>query len=452
MAEETGKATPAAAPRAHVGEAYVVMLAVAMVVGAGIFKSPALVAANASATEWMFLAWLIGGVLSLLGALCYAELATAFPDAGGDYHFLKLAYGRPTAFAFAWSRFAIINTGSIALLGFVFGDYLNQVLPLGPNGGAIYAALSVGGLTLLNLRGMDGNSAGDYALTGLEVSGVAMMAVAAGWIVLQGVAPASPSPPASAVAPKDFGYAVVFAMLAYGGWNEVATMSAEIKDKKRGMARALVVAVIAITALYTLAAWAFWRGLGIELLSTSSAPAADLMSRAFGPGAGWLTAAAIACAAFTSINATIIANGRIVYAAAKDFPALHALAKWDAGRDIPVGAYIAQGVVSMALVAFGAAYKGFQTLVDYTAPVFWMFMGLSGLAVIILRFRQARADRTFRTPLYPLTPLVFAASSFAMTWSALAYVRTGAWFGVAVLAVGVVAALVLRPLPEAASR
>ena len=441
------------APRPHVSEAYVVMLAVAMVVGAGIFKSPALVAENAGATEWLFLAWFLGGLVSLIGALCYAELSTAFPDAGGDYHFLKLAYGRVVGFSFAWARFAIINTGSIALLGFVFGDYLNQVLPLGPHGGAIYAAVSVGGLTLLNLRGMDGNSAGDYALTGLEVTGVVMMAVAAFWIVLHGMAPASPSPHASGPPPAGFGYALVFAMLAYGGWNEVATMSAEVRDRRFGMARALVISVIAITALYMLAAWAFWRGLGVEALAKSVAPASDLMNRAFGSQAGWLTAVAIACAAFTSINATIIANGRIVYAAARDFPALSGLGHWDAKRGIPVGAYIAQGVVSMALVAFGALYKGFQTLVDYTAPVFWLFMALSGLAVIVLRYRCKAVERPFRAPLYPVLPLVFVASSLGMTWSSLAYVRAGALFGVGVLAVGIVLALVLdrRDAPPASA-
>ncbi len=419
------------------------MLAVAMVVGAGIFKSPALVAENAGATEWLFLAWALGGLVSLVGALCYGELATTFPNAGGDYHFLKLAYGRTVAFAFAWSRFAIINTGSIALLGFVFGDYLNQVLPLGAHGGAIYAALSVGGLTLLNLRGMDGNSKGDVILTGLEVAGVAMMAVAAGWIVLQGVAPMSPSPSASGPPPAGFGYALVFALLAYGGWNEIATMSAELRDGKRGMARALVVSVIVITALYMLAAWAFWRGLGIEALSRSTAPAADLMTRAFGPHAGWLTAIAIACAAFTSINATIIVGGRTTYAAAHDFPALARLGRWDVQRGIPVAAYIAQGAVSMTLVAIAASYKGFATLVDYTAPVFWLFMALSGLAVIVLRFKFRAAERPFRAPLYPGPPLLFAAVSLAMTWSSLAYVRAGALFGVAVLAVGIVLAFLL---------
>jgi amino acid transporter len=412
------------------------MLAVAMVVGAGIFKSPSLVAANAGATEWFFAAWAAGGLISLVGALCYAELATAFPDAGGDYHFLKRAYGRHLAFLFAWSRFAIINTGSIALLGFVFGAYMQEVLPLGPNGAAIWAIVSVAGLTLLNLRGMSVQSAGDFALTGLEVVGVVMMGAAAIWMAAQGAPPASASPSGVGAPPADFGYALVFALLAYGGWNEIATMSAEVRDPKRGMARALIVSVLVITALYLFAAWAFWRGLGVEALAKSEAPAADLMARAFGPHAGWLTAIAIACAAFTSINATIIVNGRTTYAAARDWPALARLGRWNEKRGIPTGAYLAQGAVSMALVALGAVYQGFSTLVDYTAPVFWLFMAASGAAVIALRLKEKDAPRPFRTPLYPFLPLAFAGVSLAMVWSSLAYVREGALFGLGVLAAG----------------
>jgi basic amino acid/polyamine antiporter, APA family len=432
-----------------VSEAYLIMLAVAMVVGAGIFKSPALVAENAGATTWLFAAWAIGGLISLVGALCYAELATTFPDAGGDYHFLKRAYGKGVAFLFAWSRFAIINTGSIALLGFVFGDYMQQVFSLGAHGNAIWAILSVAGLTLLNLRGMNSESAGDYALTALEVLGVVMMGAAAIWMVMQGAPPASANPAGTAAPPASFGYAVVFALLAYGGWNEIATMSAEVRDPKRGMARALVISVIVITLLYLFAAWAFWRGLGIEALAKSAAPAADLMARAFGSQAGWLTAIAIACAAFTSINATIIVGGRTTYAAAHDWPTLRRLGRWDDQRAIPTAAYLTQGAVSMLLVVLGAIYQGFSTLVDYTAPVFWLFMAASGLAVIVLRVREKDAPRPFRTPLYPALPLAFVAVSLAMVWSSVDYVRVGALFGIGVLAAGVIVMAVLHRLQRA---
>jgi amino acid transporter len=441
LAEDQGRAS---GPRRHVSELYVAMLAVAMVVGSGIFKSPSLVAANAETTEYLFLAWAIGGAVSLVGALCYAELTTAFPDAGGDYHVLKRAFGRTFAFLFAWSRFAVINTGSIALLGFVFGDYMSVVLPLGPFSSAIYAAAAVAGLVWLNLRPMKGGSVGDFAMTGLEVAGVLMIAGAGVWIALSGIAPLTDSPAASGPPPAGFGYALVFALLAYGGWNEIATMSAEVRDAKRGMARALILAVVLITALYLIVAWAFWRGLGIPALAESEAPAADLMARAFGEGAAWITALAIAIATFTSINVTIITGGRITFAAARDYKALQRLGTWDEAGAIPRGAYVAQGVVALALVLFGALYDGFVTLVDYTAPIYWLFMTGAGAALIALRLKEPATDRPFRVPLYPVLPILFVLAAAAMTYSALAYVKEGALLGVAVLAAGGLVHLWLR--------
>lgn len=132
----------------------VIGLIVGVVIGAGIFKSPAMVAGMAGSVEWMFMAWALGGVISLIGALCYAELTTDYPSAGGDYHFLQRAYGRSVAFLFGWARFSVITTGSIALLAFVFGDYLSQVWSLGGSGPVIYAAVVILVLTWLNLRGI----------------------------------------------------------------------------------------------------------------------------------------------------------------------------------------------------------------------------------------------------------------------------------------------------------
>ncbi|MBX9745962.1 MAG: amino acid permease, partial [Hyphomonadaceae bacterium] len=251
--------------------AYVAMLAVGMVVGAGIFKSPALVAEAAGSAEWLFIAWALGGLITLVGALCYAELATAFAHPGGDYHFLKLAYGRSWSFLFAWARFTVINSGSIALLGFVLGDYLNVVLPLGSEGAAIYAALSVGILTAFNLRGAGkGHDAADYGLTGLEVIGLLAMVSAGLVLIVQGVPPADSAPLNVSAPSPDFGYALVYALLAFGGWSEVATLSAEVRDPRRGMVRALVAAVALITALYLAVNWAFWYGLGVEGLAASA--------------------------------------------------------------------------------------------------------------------------------------------------------------------------------------
>lgn len=439
------------APVRRLSSLYVAVIAVGMVVGAGIFKSPALVAANAGSSEWLFLAWLAGGVVSLLGALVYAELSTAFPDPGGDYHFLKTAYGRRPAFLFAWARFAVINTGSIALLGFVLGDYMNVVWDLGPQGPAIYAAVSVVALTLFNLRGVHGSAGANFSLTGLEAVGLLLLGGAAVWMVWNGVPALDPGDAVASVAPPPtIGLAMVFVLLAYGGWSEISTLSAEVRDPRRGMLRALLLATGAITTLYLVANWALWRGLGLDGLAASEAPAADLMARAFGPQAAGVLALGVAFATITSINATIVVGARTTYAAAKDWPAIARLARWDAERGAPVRAILAQSAVALVLVGFGAATRqGFATLVDFTAPVFWLFLTASGVALIVLRFKRPDTARPFRTPLYPLTPILFAGASAFVLWSSVEYVRVGALAGLALLAVGAVISLRLAGPPRA---
>jgi amino acid transporter len=443
-------AAAAARPRRHVSSAYVAMLAVAMVVGAGIFRSPAYVADAAGSPVWLFAAWGVAGLITLIGALCYGELATAFPHPGGDYHFLRLAYGKSWSFLFAWARFTVINSGSIALLGFVLGDYLNLVAPLGAIGAPLYAAASVIILTAFNLRGASrGHDAADYSLTGLEVVGLLVMAAAAFALILQGVPAVETIDLAATTAPPaSFGYALVYALLAYGGWSEVATLSAEVRDPKRGMVRALTLAAVIITALYLLVNWAFWYGLGTQGLAASATPAADLIAKAFGNWAGLVTALAIAFAVITSINATIVVGARTTFACAADWPALGAIGRWDEKRQIPTAAIWAQGAVSLALVVFGSFYEGFATLVDYTAPVYWLFLAMSGLAVIVLRIRQPHAARPYKTPLYPLLPLLFIAASLAMLASSLSYVTAengaGALVSLSVLASGALALAFVR--------
>jgi basic amino acid/polyamine antiporter, APA family len=242
----------------------------------------------------------------------------------------------------------------------------------------------------------------------------------------------NPNPPSLA----GLGYAMVFVLLAFGGWSEMATLSAEIKDPKQGMVKALVWSVIIITTLYLLANWALLRGLGAQGLAASNAPAADLMAAAFGPKAGLVLALAVAAAAITSINSTIIVGARTTFAAAAHRPAMAWLGQWDSTRDIPKNAIIGQSIIAIGLVGLGAVYQGFSTLVDYTAPVYWLFLFASGLALIILRHKSADTKRPFKVPFYPVLPILFALSSLAMLVSSLNYVKAGALFGLGVLAVG----------------
>src|SRR5512137_1290523 len=257
-----------AAPRRVLSVFDAVMITVGIVIGAGIFKTPSMVAGVTGAVDWMLIAWVLGGVLSLVGALCYAELASSFPSAGGDYHFLSRAYGKDLSFFFAWARVAVITTGSIALLAFVFGDYMSRVLSLGPHSSAIYAALTVVVLTAINLFGLRESARTQNVLTIIEVSGLVLVAVAG----LVAAAPAATAAPAASAAsstvPPMFGLAMVFVLLTYGGWNEAAYISAEVKGGARGIVRALVLSILVITAAYVAFVLAVLNGLGLEGLKT----------------------------------------------------------------------------------------------------------------------------------------------------------------------------------------
>jgi basic amino acid/polyamine antiporter, APA family len=437
-AAESAPPSYGAQPARHVSVTYVVMVAVAMVVGAGIFKSPSTIAGAAETPFWFFASWVAGGLITLAGALCFAELSTMLPSAGGDYHFLKTAYGHDTAFLFAWARFAIINTGSLAFLGFTLGDYANAIWSLGDNGSSWYALITVVSMTVFNLKGLYTGQRADYAMTGLEVVGLLIVFAAGMALVIAGAPPRDATAHAVAGIPANIGLALLFVLFAFSGWSEISTLSAEVRDPKRGMLRALVASVATITVIYLLANWALWRGLGMAGLAATPTPASDVIAYAFGDWAGILTALAIALATLTSVNATIVVGARTTYAAAVDWPRLSSLGGWNSARGIPVAGIVSQGVMGVALVGFGAYTRdGFVTMVDYTSPVFWLFLMLSGFAVIVLRRRRPELPRPCKVPLYPWLPLVFCASCGFVLWSSVKYVKLGALAGVGVLALGV---------------
>lgn len=441
-------------------------LIVGIVLGAGIFKTPSLVAANAGSEGGLLLAWLAGGVISLVGALCYAELATTYPSAGGDYHFLFRALGRGPAFLFAWARLTVIPTGSIALLAFAFGDYASQILRLGEHSSDIYAALVVVALTAVNILGVRQGATTQNALTLVEVLGLAL-------IIAVGLGAASSGLPetlasvgqgegtgGSGAPPAMWGLVMVFVLLTYGGWNEAAYMSAELRGPRRGLVRALVWSIGLVTALYLLVNVAYLHVLGLSGMGRSEAVAADLMLRTVGGGGAWLISVIIAVSALTSANATILLGARTNYAFGRDFPLFSAMGRWQERTGSPTNALLVQGAISLALVGLGSVTRqGFQTMVEYTAPVFWLFFLLTGVSLIVLRVREPHAERPFRVPLYPLTPLLFCATCAYVLYSSLAYTGLGALVGVGVLAVGGVlfvverraVALKRRSRPEEAS-
>jgi basic amino acid/polyamine antiporter, APA family len=420
-----------------------IALIVGIVVGAGIFRTPSLVAANTDSAGAFLGVWILGGVVSLVGALCYAELTTTFPHTGGDYHFLTRAFGKRLAFLFAWARLSVIQTGSIALLAFIIGDYLTQIYSLGPYSPVLYAALVVSLLTGINIIGVRFGTGAQKLLTIVEVTGILLITLAGFFFA---PAAASPAVSATAAAPANsLGMALVFVLLTFGGWNEAAYISAELRTGRRGMATALILGILIITAVYLLVNLAYLKGLGLGAMAQSAAVAGDLMRVSFGEGGVVLIGILVSVSALTSANATIFTGARTNYALGRDFYLFRALGKWNPQTSAPVNAFIVQGLISLALLALGLiTRKGFETIIEYTAPVFWFFFLLVGIALFVLRRKEPDLERPFRVPFYPVTPLIFCLTSAYLLYSSLMYTGLGAMVGVGVLMTGV---LVLLALP-----
>jgi basic amino acid/polyamine antiporter, APA family len=424
--------TTPAASRGTLGQWDAVAIIVGIVVGAGIFRFPSFVAGSVENATIFLLLWVAGGLVALVGALVYAELASAFPSSGGEYHFLTRAYGPSTGFLFAWARMAVMQTGSIALVAFVFGDYASQIVPLGAYSSSIYAAVAILILTTLNMAGASQGKWTQNVLTTLILIGLIAAVVA-------GFGASAPAPQAGVGGATAIGSAMIFILLTYGGWNEAAYLSGEMRDVRRTMLRALLVGIAVITSIYLLVNLAYLRALGLDGIRDSQAVGADLLRVTVGEGGALLFSVVIGVALLSTLNATIFTGARTNYALGRDFPVLGLMGRWKSEGETPANALLVQGGIALALVAFGTlgTRSGVESMVDYTAPVFWFFFLLAGVSIFVLRTREPEATRPFRVPFYPVIPLLFAGACLFMLYSSLDFVGARALVGVGVVAAGV---------------
>jgi amino acid transporter len=405
-----------------------IFLTVGMIIGALIFKAPAMVAGATNGPGQFLLAWLLGGAISLCGALVYAELASRHPHTGGEYVFLNEGMGRGVAFLFAWSRMTVIQTGAIAAVAFVFGDYASEIFSFGANSSAIWAAGAVVVLTALNFAGTLQSKTLQKVMETVLISGLVVFSLAA--IVIGGT-----PKPAQGGASGSFGFAMIFVLLAYGGWNEAAYLAGEVRDARRNMTRILVWGVIAVTALYLLVNVAYLAVLGHGGIRDSKAVAADVMRIIAGEKGAVLLALIVCVSVLTTMNAAIFTGARTSWALGRDFRILRFLGNWREQGSTPANALLLQGAITLLLVAAGAATPdGFNAMVAYTSPVFWMFMYLVATSLFVIRDR-AKEKAPFGVPLYPHIPFVFCAACLYMLYSSIDYVRNpdyGPKFGWAV--------------------
>jgi basic amino acid/polyamine antiporter, APA family len=425
----------------------VISIIIGIVIGSGIFKLPGMVAGN-SATEWIFmLTWFAGGIMSFVGALCYAELASTYPNAGGDYFFIHRAFGDGMSFLFAWARMSVIQTGSIAFLGFFLGDYLSAIFSLGRYSSGIYAVTAIIILTLINIRGIAFGKWTQNLFTIVKVAGL-IIVIAIG---IFGVpAPAAAANGQTQQSLPAFGLAMVFVLLAFGGWNESAYVSAEIKEPKKNILRSLIIGLTIITIIYILINWSYIRILGLNGMGNSRNVAQDIVRISFGIEYIPVITFFVVITVLSTMNGTILSGARGNYALGRDFKIFSVLGIWKEESGTPVTALIVQAAVSIALVIIGMLISietGFETMIAYTAPVFWFFFFMAGISLFVLRKKDPTHQRVFNVPLYPLTPIIFCMICLYMLQSSISYIfllpdigkfsGIGAILGICVLLLGI---------------
>jgi len=407
-----------AAPRPLLSVADGVFLVAGMVIGVGIFKLPGLVAANAASPTHFFLAWIVGGIACLCGALVYAELASRVPDTGGEYRFLRSGLGEGAAFVFAWSRMTVIQTGAIAAVAFVFGEYASQLLSLGRHSAALWAAIAVGLLTALNVVGTLQSKTLQKVMEVLLI--IALAAIAIGGIVGGNTAPTEITQ--DATTGGAFSLMMIFVLYTFGGWNEGAYLAGEVRDARRNMVKVLAGGLLLVTVLYLLVNWGYYRALGLGGLRNSSAIAVDTMRAFAGDHAAVAVALVVCVSALTTMNAAIFTGARTNWALGKDFRLFSRLGSWRENGSTPANALLLQLAIMLALIWAGSTTRdGFEAMLAYGLPVFWAFLLLTGVTLFVFRARN-EGQPQFHVPLYPVIPLAFLAMCAFMLWSSFDYV------------------------------
>ncbi len=409
-----------------------VCMMVGIVIGVGIYESPPRVAANVSDPTALLLAWALGGMLAFIGALCYAELATAYPRSGGDYVYLTRAYGSWVGFLYGWAELLVIRTGSIAAMSFVFSDYMTRIAPLGPRSSVVYAVCIVGLLSLVNVRGVREGKWTQNALTVSKVLGLSLIVLIG---VFSALTPGS-APSASSISSGSFPLAMIFVLWTYGGWHENAYIAAEVKEPQRNIPRSLLFGTALVTLMYLAINWAFLRGLGFQQVRASQAVAADVLSLSFGSAGAHLMVILVAVSALGAVNGQIFTGARISYALGQDHRVLSRLGTWSERFGTPTWALITQALITMTLIVTIGSRDGFEALVKYTAAVFWFFFLLTGISLFILRWKDREQARPYLVIGYPLTPLVFCLSSAYMLYGSLSYAPQESLLGAAIVLVG----------------
>jgi APA family basic amino acid/polyamine antiporter len=409
------------------------MIVMGGIIGAGIFVNPAVVARNVHTPALILGAWLIGGVIALIGAFVYAELAALRPRVGGQYAYLRDAYHPIVAFLYGWTLLLVVQTGGMAGAAIIFGRYFGELFGLSiPE--QLLAAVALGVLTVINCFGVRAGSNVQSALMLTKLVAIALL-IGVGCFGpiatnLTGIGAMADSGGFAGL-----GRAMAPVLFAYGGWQTASFISGEMRDPRRDLPRGLLIGVIGVIVSYLLVSYSCLRALGVAGLASTNIPASEVMRHALGERGAHVIAAGIAVSTLGFLSQSILTAPRVYYAMACDGVFFKAVGYLDPRTQVPTVAIILQGVCAAA-IAFTGKY---DQILNYVVSIDVLFFGLTGASLLIFRARlqsKPSDEERLRVPWHPVTTGLFVLACWAISISTIFQFPRNAGIGVGILAAG----------------
>jgi APA family basic amino acid/polyamine antiporter len=411
------------------------MAVVGGIIGGGIFRTPATVAERLPTSGMILFAWVLGGLVALIGAFCWGELGQRRPRAGGGYVYLRETFGPLPAFLYGWTLVLVIATGAIAAVAVTFADYTLALAGIPHRYSVPLAVAAIVLLAGINYVGVKPAAITQNIFTVLKLAALALLIGA-------GVFAAAPSPPFAPPSPPShlaggLGAALVPILFTYGGWQQTNFIAEEIIDPERNLPRALVLGVAIVVTVYLLTNYVYLHVLGVNALGESTAPAADTMQQLLGPIGGKIIAAGIAISTFGFLNLVILVTPRVLQAMAADGVFFQRFAVLHPRFHTPSASILALAVCAVILTVSGT----FGQLVDYVTFGDWIFFGSTAASLYVYRARDQGAGPAFKVPGYPVTPALFVLAAAFVVYSSIVSNPRNAGIGAGLIALGIPAFL-----------
>ena len=408
------------------------MVAIGSCIGSGIFLTPSQIAGHLPSPLLILLVWGLGGVITLTGALTFAELGAMFPQAGGVYVYLKEAYGDLFGFLYGWVYLVVITSGANAALSIACAYYLAFIFPLNDTGIKVVAIMALILVTVVNILRVRAAEIFTNLFTGFKLVGIA--AVIGIGLLFGKVRPSfveSVANPESFSLTAALGLALIGVLWSYGGWQHATFVAGEARDPRRNIPRAMIIGALIVSAVYLLTNLAYLFLLPIDRIASSESLAADAVSTLI-PFGGVIIALLIAVSTFGTLGIYTLSAPRIYYAMAKDGLFFKKLAWVHPRFRTPVFAIVIQSVWAMVLLLF---WGTFEDLITYVVFTDWIFFGLTAFGLFILRVKRKDLERPYKTWGYPIVPFIFVAITFLFVLNSLIEKPLHAWAGLILMSV-----------------